>query len=350
VSLDDGKHWQSLRLNMPVTPITDLQVHDTDLVVSTLGRSFWILDDVSPLQQDSKSYETRAAHLFQPRIAFRTNIGGTGGGDDERSSGTNSPAGAIINYYVSKEAPVTIEILNSFGEVLRRYSSQAEQSGRQTSIKVKPGMNRHVWDLRYGPLTQVRGAPALFRMGGRIVKPGTYTIRMNIAGETLSAPIDVRMDPRWIVSAEEFSKQDEMLAAIERDVADLNQNVLRIRSVRDQIANILKGTAGDSVVTRGKQLAAKLEEIEDALIQKNPSGGQRAVVEPSRLSSHFNFLHVSINRFLPEVTGGEKDLYSELAREFAEYKTQLAKVLGSELEAYNQVLAKQGISPIVPKL
>lgn len=346
VSLDDGKQWQSLRLNMPVTPITDLQVHGTDLVVSTLGRSFWILDDISPLQQNSKSFATGAAYLFQPRIAFRTNLGGTGGGDEERSGGTNATGGAIINFYISNEMPVSIEILNSSGEVVRRYSSQADQSARRTSIKLKSGMNRHVWDLRNALLTQVRGAPALFRMGGRIVKPGTYTIRLNAANETLSAPMEVRMDPRWNVPEEEFTKQDEVLAAIERDVAALNHDVMRIRSVREQIANLLK-RSGSETVASGKSLASKLEQIEDALIQKNPSGGQRAVVEPSRLSSHFNFLHVSINRVIPEVTGGEKDLYSELAKEFAGYKAQLSKLFGTDLDAFNQVLAKQRISPIV---
>jgi hypothetical protein len=209
-------------------------------------------------------------------------------------------------------------------------------------------MNRHVWDLRSTPLRQVRGAPALFRMGGRIVRPGKYTIRLKAGTETLSAPIEVRMDPRFNVAEAEFNKQDEMLTAIERDVAALNQDVSSIRSVREQIDSILKRGGNDSVVTHGKSLASKLEQIEDALIQKNPTGGQRAVVEPSRLSNHFNFLHVSINRFVPEVTGGEKELYAELSSEFAGYRGQLSKVLGTELDTYNQLLAKQGISKIRP--
>jgi hypothetical protein len=331
---------------MPVTPITDLQVHGTDLVVSTLGRAFWILDDISTLH-DAQNFSAKPAYLFQPRIAFRTNIGGAGGGEELRSGGTNGPAGAIINFYLANETRVSIEILNSSGETVRRYSSENEQ-GSRAPIKVKSGMNRHVWDLRSTPLRQVRGAPALFRMGGRIVRPGKYTIRLKAGTETLSAPIEVRMDPRFNVAEAEFNKQDEMLTAIERDVAALNQDVSSIRSVREQIDSILKRGGNDSVVTHGKSLASKLEQIEDALIQKNPTGGQRAVVEPSRLSNHFNFLHVSINRFVPEVTGGEKELYAELSSEFAGYRGQLSKVLGTELDTYNQLLAKQGISKIRP--
>jgi photosystem II stability/assembly factor-like uncharacterized protein len=348
VSLDGGKHWQSLQINLPVTPITDLQVHDTDLVVSTLGRGFWILDDVSPLQQSSESFDTLAPHMFQPRVSFRTNLGGGGGSDDDQGTGTNAPAGAILNFYLAKEVPVKIEILNNSGEVIRSYSSQPEQNSRQILLKLKVGLNRVVWDLRYDPVMQVRGAPALFRMGGRIVKPGTYSVRLSVANEVLTVPLEIQSDPRWKLSPQEFAEQNEILAAIERDVADLNRDVLRIRSVRDQIEKILKQPVSQAVAASGKELANQLEQVEDALIQKNPSGGQRAVVEPSRLSSFFNFLHVSINRPIPELTGGEKGVYSELSKELAGLKVQLTKLLGGNLDAYNQLLTKERISPIVP--
>lgn len=345
VSLDDGKHWESLQLNMPVTPITDLQVHDTDLVVSTLGRGFWILDDVSPLQLTAGSIDVKSLHLFQPRVAYRTNVGGGGGPDDDGGGGTNAPVGALINFYLPRQSPVTVEILNASGDVIRRYHSESESNARQT-LKVGLGMNRVIWDLRQAPVMQVRGAPALFRMGGRIAKPGAYTVRLTAGSEILSAPLEVRLDPRWKVPAEEFVGQDEMLAAIEREVTELNHDVLQIRSVREQIENVFKRPASDEVAKTGKDLVNRLGQIEDALIQKNPSGGQRAVVEPSRLSSFFNFLHVAINQVLPEITGGENEVYEELSKEFAGYKTQLAKLLGPDLEAYNQLLAKQGISPI----
>ena len=344
VSLDDGQHWQSLQLNMPVTPITDLQLHDTDLVVSTLGRGFWILDDVSPLQQGAADLDMSGAHLFTPRLAYRTNIGGAGGADDDRIGGTNSPAGAIINFYLPKDSTVTIDILNSANETIRHYSNQTE-SNRQP-LKVRVGMNRITWDLRYDPVAQVRGAPGLFRMGGRLVKPGSYTVRLTAATETAKAPLKVRLDPRFKISPEEFLRQEELLSAIERDVNELNREVTQIRSLREQIDNIAKKDPGAKVVTAGKDLAQKLEQIADALIQKNPSGGQRAVVEPSRLSSHFNFLHVSVNQVIPEVTGGEKALYAELAKEFAEFKTQFTRLLEIDLAAYNQLLAQQGIAPV----
>jgi photosystem II stability/assembly factor-like uncharacterized protein len=344
-SPDDGKHWHSLQLNMPVTPITDLQVHDTDLVVSTLGRGFWILDDVSPLQQGTADLDGNTAHLFTPRVAFRTNVGGAGGADDDRPGGTNSPSGAIINFYLAQDSGVVIDILNSTNEIVRHYSNQTVANTRQP-LRVTVGLNRITWDLRYEPVTQVRGAPGLFRMGGRLVKPGRFTVRLTTGNETTTAPLEVRLDPRFKFSPEDFVRQEEMLSAIERDVNELNREVTQIRSLREQIDNVAKKDPGPKVVASGKELADKLEQIEDALIQKNPSGGQRAVVEPSRLSSHFNFLHVSVNQVIPEVTGGEKALYAELSNEFDGYKTQLARLLGTDLAAYNQLLAEQGISPV----
>lgn len=347
VSLDDGKHWQSLQLNMPVTPITDLQVHDTDLVVSTLGRGFWILDDISPLQRVTSNFDAKSTYLFEPRTAFRTNLGGGGGGDEDRGDGVNAPAGGILNFYLANEAPVTIEIMNGSGQVVRHYSSQGDASARQPPLKIKKGMNRFVWDLRYEPLAQVRGAPGLFRMGGRIAQPGTYTVRMTAGAEVLKVPLEVRLDPRWQVAADKFAQQDQLLIAIEREVAELNHDVLQIRNVREQIEGAIKRLTSEPAISTGKGLLTRLEQVEDALIQKNPSGGQRAVVEPSRLSSHFNFLHVSVNRVIPEVTRGQKDLFAELSTEFASYKRELAKLLGADLDAYNQLLTKEGVSAIV---
>jgi len=348
ISLDDGKHWQSLQYNLPATPITDLQVHDTDIVISTLGRALWVLDDVSPMQQAAENFANQETYLFQPRVAFRTNVGGSGGGlDDESIAGANPPSGAFLNFFVQNERPLKIEILNSSGEIIRRYSSQTDQSSRQSSLKVKVGMNRFVWDLRYDSVEQVRGAPGLFRMGGRIAMPGTYTVRLTGQDKVVSVPLEIRPDPRWKIPVEEFALQDEMLAAIERQVTELNNDVMVIRKVGEQIDNVLKRPGTENVTNSGKELAGKLQQIEDVLIQRNPSGGQRAVVEPSRFSSYFNFLHVSINQVMPAMTEGQRGLYVELSKEFDGYKTQLAKLLGTDLEAYNQLLARQGISPIV---
>lgn len=178
--------------------------------------------------------------------------------------------------------------------------------------------------------------------------PGTYTVRLSAADKILSVPLEIRPDPRWKISAEEFARQDEMLAAIERDVTELNHDVVIIRSIRDQIDTVLKRPGTDPVSTSGKELAGKLQQVEDVLIQRNPSGGQRAVVEPSRFSSYFNFLHVSINQVIPELTEGQRVVYLELSKEFDGYKTQLARLLGADLEAFNQLLARQEIAPIVP--
>jgi photosystem II stability/assembly factor-like uncharacterized protein len=346
VSLDDGRHWQSLQLNLPVSPVTDLQIHDTDLVASTLGRAFWILDDLSPLQQIGEAMD-QPAYMFPPRDAFRTSLGGGGGLEESSSAGANPPIGAVLNFFLAKEGPTRIEILNSQGEIVRRFSSQAEANSRQVSLKVKAGMNRLIWDLRFDALTQVKGAPALFRMGGRIARPGTYTVRLTAVDKAVSVPLEIRPDPRWKVSDAEFLQQDEMLAAIEREVAELNHEVTLIRSVREQIGAVLNRAGTETVASSGKELASKLEQVEDALIQKNPSGGQRAVVEPSRLSSFFNFLHVSINQVIPGLTGGEKEVYLELSKEFAGYKKQLASLLEVDLETFNQLLARQGVPPVV---
>ncbi|MDB4885441.1 MAG: hypothetical protein JWN79_879, partial [Gemmatimonadetes bacterium] len=198
VSFNDGANWRPLQLNLPVTPVTDLRVHRGDLVVSTQGRAFWILDDLAPLRQLTDAVTARGAHLFAPREAIRYRYrAGFGGAESDRGPGDDAPqyppAGAMIDYWLGAAgAPVTLEVLDAKGAVVRTIGS--DTTG--TRLSTRAGVNRWIWDMTYpGPLN---GARAGRGGGGPMAAPGRYTVRLTAAGQTTTQPLVLRADPRTL--------------------------------------------------------------------------------------------------------------------------------------------------------
>ncbi len=222
VSFDDGDHWQSLQLNLPVSSMRDLTIHGNDLVVATHGRAFWILDDISPLRQIHAATETADARLFQPATAIRIrgNVNNDTPLPPETPAGLNPPEGAILYYSLlsAAQSEVSIEILDGSGKLIRKYSSDdpprppdkglpfTESWFRPPApLSKEPGMHRWVWDLRYTPPTTNvheysmatafgQDTPILPR--GPLVLPGKYQVRLTVDGKSFTQPLTVQMDPR----------------------------------------------------------------------------------------------------------------------------------------------------------
>src|SRR6202008_3717946 len=198
VSFDDGGHWQLLQLNLPTTPIHDLLVKNDDLIVATHGRAFWILDDISPLRQMTASTAGEDAHLYQPASAIRYR----GPGFTLPATvpvGANPPTGAVIDYFLKSKPKdaVTLEVLDSNGKPIRKYSSKKPAEGASAveeefgiaragdTLPAEEGLNRFVWNMRGEAPALVPGAVSWgARPTGVLVVPGTYQIKLTVAGKT----------------------------------------------------------------------------------------------------------------------------------------------------------------------
>jgi photosystem II stability/assembly factor-like uncharacterized protein len=220
VSFNDGDDWAPLRLNMPATSIRDVTIHDDDLVAGTHGRSFWILDDITPLRQMTTAIAGSAAHLFKPQTAMRVrwNKNTDTPLPPEEPGGQNPPDGAILYYYLKNASDsVGIEILDATGKLVRRYSSADKSDSPETNLAyptywfrppqnppAAPGMHRFVWDLRYAPLDTLRHdypMTAIYRdtprePRGPIALPGEYTVKLTVDGKSFTEALTVKMDPR----------------------------------------------------------------------------------------------------------------------------------------------------------
>ena len=235
VSFDDGAHWQSLQLNLPVTPVTDLRVHNQDLVVATQGRSFWILDDVTPLHQLHEGLTDSAAFLFKPRDTYRI-------ADMARFRGSRTPQqpdrGATLLYWLDEDPdePVTLEILDSNGEALRTFSSEGEDEAEDRDEDDPPlpaakGMNRFVWDLkRTGPDLLDKALFSLAYTGPYHVLPGSYTARMKVGDTELAQPVQVLKDPRltW-VNDEDLKSQSSLIDEVAATLESVHDTIARLR-------------------------------------------------------------------------------------------------------------------------
>jgi photosystem II stability/assembly factor-like uncharacterized protein len=277
VSFDDGESWQSLRLNMPATSIRDLVIKDDDLVVGTHGRSFWILDDITPLRQLTPASVQEGAVLFRPQEAwrYRWNTNTDTPLPPDEPAGQNPPDGAIVHYFLKAPATgrVTLEVVDASGALVRRYQSddppEPPVEGRNIpdywirppqALSGQPGLHRFVWDLHHPPpAAAVFAYPisAVFRETPREPRgpwavPGTYTVRLSVDGRALSQPLRVKMDPRVKSSAEDLRAQFERSMDVAREMARTRDALERIKADRARVA---EGPAADALSARATTLS-----------------------------------------------------------------------------------------------
>ncbi len=227
VSFDDGAHWQSLRLNMPATSIRDLTVKDDDLVIATHGRSFWILDDITPLRQLTSQIINRSTVLYKPQSTFRVrwSMYSDTPLPQEEPAGQNPPDGAVIDYYLDAKATnVSLEILDINGRPIRKYSDKDTLYDLpdlniplywirpQQILSAAAGSHRFLWDMHYTPLNIPVSYPisAIYMntAPGETspwVMPGIYTARLTVDGKIFSQNFEVKMDPRVKTGKEDLA-------------------------------------------------------------------------------------------------------------------------------------------------
>jgi len=245
VSFDDGGHWQPLRQNLPTAWITDLLVHGDDLIAATEGRAIWILDDVTPLRQMAPAIAAEPAHLFAPALAYRVHPNNNHDTPlpPETPAGENPPQGAIVDYWLGAgtRGPVTLEIRDAKGNVVRRFSSAAPEKAPKANLyfaqawtrppeqlSAAPGMHRFVWNLRYErpmavsygySIAAVWGKAAPIVPEGPFALPGKYTLTLSANGQTYSAPLQIAEDPRVRATAAELAASLALSQKIEAALA-----------------------------------------------------------------------------------------------------------------------------------
>lgn len=366
VSFNRGQKWESLQLNLPVVPITDLAVHarEDDLVVATQGRSFYVLDDLAALRQiPSLSAEARAtAALLKPEPAIR--MQGGGGFDDEdgsRAFGANPPNGAVFHYWLAAEPekPITIEILDSKGALIRKFESRLKDAkpnpddAGEPKFEAKKGWNQFVWNLRY---PDARRIPGLILWGGQLAGPkavpGEYQVRLTAADKTLTERFLLRKDPRLQTSDAELEKQFSLLTQIRDKLTETHDGILRIRDVRAQLQEFTKRQRDDQkaaeAVQAAEALVKKLTAIEETLYQTKNRSSQDPLNYPIQLNNKLAALAGVVGRSDHPPTDQSYVVYEDLVTRINAQLQGLKTALDGDLAKFNDLVRKAALPAIRP--
>jgi photosystem II stability/assembly factor-like uncharacterized protein len=363
VTFDDGENWQPLQMNLPHAPVywIAVQEHFNDLVVSTYGRGFWILDDLTPLQQMTSETLEAAVHLFAPRPAYRfRDITRPASLANDPTEGENPEYGASINYYL-KSAPsgsVRITILDGKGQTVRTLQ------GTRAA-----GLNRVHWNLRYEPTRQVRlrtsplYAPDV-RVGPEgwrsapgagelsiLAPPGTYTVKLSAGGRELSQPLVVRKDPNSAGTEADLQAQMTMLFELRRDLDAGADLVNQIELIRGQIDG-LRTLVGDAAVLKaGDELDQKLIALEMNFIELKMTGrGQDGVRWGSKLLGKFNYLANGLMSGDFKPTSQQVEVQKVLEDRLRGHLSELDNLLSRDVGAFNELLRKRNLGQIIVRL
>jgi photosystem II stability/assembly factor-like uncharacterized protein len=359
-STDDGGKWKQLKLNLPTVAVTDLTIKGDDLVVATVGRSLWILDDLTPLRQWKFEALPEPAKLFEPQKTTLWVPSGTLTSPFalKSSVGDNPPEGAILHYSLGRkvEGDLLIEILGADGKVLAKLSSKKKDepeedpgsysgpSEAEEPLSREPGLHRVVWNLRHDPPDLIPGArldTGMLKTGPRVA-PGKYTVRLTVNGKALTAPLEGLPDPReGAVIAGALKSQEEFLVGISADVTRLTKMVGQLRSIRKQIEarnDILKDDkAAEPLVEAGKKLLPKLEELEEKL--HNPKAKVSydilAMKGGAKLYSQLVYLLETIKDTDGPVPDGVRELSLEQRKELDALEKQWRDLIDGELKRLN---------------
>jgi photosystem II stability/assembly factor-like uncharacterized protein len=381
VSFDNGEHWQSMQLNLPIVPITDLaiQKREKELVVATQGRSFWILDDLPVLHQmmDAGGFNAVAeTRLFQPKESYRMPGGGGFPLPPTATVGRN-PANGVVVYYSLKAKPasdVNLEFLDSAGKSIRKFTARVGRPAEGAAqppgpppgeggfgggaapppLPIEIGLNRFVWDTRYPDAVRF---PGMILWAGETrgpkLPPGTYQVKLTAEGKTYTQNFEIKADPRLTTAPADYAKQLELGLKIRDKLTETHNAIIQIRDVRKQVEDLLKRVAGQPnfkvLNDAGTALNKNLTAIEETLYQTKNQSSQDPLNFPIRLNNKLAALAGVVGSAEAAPTAQSYAVYDEVVAQINAELQRLARIMQTDVPAFNQLVRDQNIPAVVVK-
>lgn len=353
ISYDDGKNWQRFQQNLPITPVTDITIKNNDLVVATQGRSVWIIDDLSMVQQLDNSIANKKLHVYQPNPAYRVApVQSRWGANSSMppTAAANPPKGAVINFYsqqISDSSKASVAIFSTDGKEISRTTTESKNN----PIKLNKGLNRFVWDLQYPAAEKLDDLILWNGVPGTITAPpGMYYAMITVDNDSVRVPLQLVADPNYRCSLEDYTAQFIFLQQVQ---GTFNETIKAIKNIR-QARNQLK----DFVQRQGKSCPKELSQLSDSLIkamttieeqlhQTKAKSGQDVLNYPIRLDDKLSgvFDMASSGNMAPPQQA--RDVYAVLAKEVDGATRQLNQLLEEGLKAFNNMVKEKGLPVIV---
>lgn len=365
ISWDGGRNWSPFQLNLPVTPITDLRVHKGNLIASTSGRAFWILDDLSLLRQYKR--DMPAFSVYKPDDAFLVNGGSELDDSEPEFTGANrfrgvNPANGIVIYYnlpeLKKTDEISMEIADTTGKVIRTFRSKSDPTfkkwdggpqGEPTLSKNK-GLNRFVWDMRHMTMPGVPNVYIESSYAGHKASPGKYRITIKSGDQTVSTEAEILRNPLYPTTAAEYKEFDQLMTTMENEVATMHRMVNNLYDKQKQLESILASLPADAkyaaIKRDGEALMKKMKAWDEDMVQRRSRAYDDVENFPNKFTANYLFMINATESDIPRVNQPNVDRLKELNAQWASLKARGEEINNKDIPALNKMLWDAGIGAI----
>jgi photosystem II stability/assembly factor-like uncharacterized protein len=365
ISWNGGQDWSPFQLNLPITPITDLRVHKGNLIASTSGRAYWILDDLSAIRQYKKTAAPLA--IYRPSDAYLVNGRSELDESDDEFTGANlhrgvNPATGIVIYYqlpeLKKTDDITIEIKDPEGNIIRTFTSKEDKNygkydGGPKSDPVlhkAKGLNRFVWDMRYPTMPGVPGVYIESSYAGHKAVPGKYSITLKFGSQSVSTEAEILANPLYPTSADSYREYHQVMSGMEKELTTMHQLVNGLYERQRQLQSLLDSLpAGDKYTAArkdGEALLKKLKAWDEDMVQRKSKAYDDVENFPNKFTANYMFLINQTESDIPRVNQPSLDLLKKLNADWSVLKARSDEILNKDIPELNKQLWNAGIGAI----
>ena len=353
ISFDDGASWKPFQINLPIVPITDLTIKNDNLIAATQGRSFWLIDDITPLHQLNETISKSDVHLFKPMPSYRMNGGQAGRRGQPKNEGINHPGGVMIHFYLKDtvKAVASLEIMEKSGTLIKKFATKPDKKANEEPLKIKPDMNRFIWNMRYA---DAEGFDGLIMWAGSLTGPkaipGTYKARLTVNGKVSETEFEIIKDPRTSGTISDVKDQFDFSIAVRDKLSETHKAIKKIRTAREQINRVtepMKGKEDMKEVTElAKSILDDMKKVEEALYQTKNRSGQDPLNYPVRLNNKLAALGGEVDGGDYKPTNQVKEVHKEIVDQIDVQLNQLNKIMTNQVPRFNELVKQKQISAI----
>jgi photosystem II stability/assembly factor-like uncharacterized protein len=353
ISFDDGASWKPFQLNLPIVPITDLTIKNDNLIAATQGRSFWLIDDITPLHQLNDELTSKTIHLYKPMPSYRMNGGDGSRRGPSKTEGRNHPGGVIMHFLLkdTTNVKVSLEIYESNGTLIKKFANKPDKKAKEEQLKVKPGMNKFNWNMRYA---DAEGFDGLIMWAGSLTGPkaipGTYKAKLTANEQVSETEFEILKDPRTSGTLADIKEQFEFSMKVREKLSETNKAVKRIRTAREQISRVTEPMKGKDdfkeVNDMAKSVLEEMKKVEEELYQTKNKSNQDPLNFPVRLNNKLAALGGEVDGSDFKPTQQVKEVYNEINDKIEKQLKSLDKIFKEKVPRLNELVKKKEVSAI----
>jgi len=369
ISWNGGKDWTAFQLNLPIAPVTDLRIHQGNLIAATSGRSYWILDDLSLLRQYKK--DATALTIFQPSPAYLVN--GSSELDEtkveftglDKFRGVNPSTGVVIYYQLPEikdsTTVLTMSIKDAEGNLVNTYSSKADSTYKKYNggppeepvLAKAKGLNRFVWNMRYSTIVGVPEIDFENSYKGHKGSPGKYTVTLKLGEQTAATDAEILANPLYPTTASTYKEYHTVMNGMEKELTIMHQMVNSMYGKREQLESILASLPADekykALRTEGQALVTKMKTWDDDMVQRKSKAYDDAENFPNKFTSNYMFLINQTESDIPRVNQPSLDLLKELNAQWSILKNRGEEILDKNIPSLNKLFWDAGVGAVWKK-